>query len=129
MRKDDGRVVPTFILQALGNEPLTIFGEGSQTRSFCYVSDLVEGIYKLMLSDINEPVNLGNPEEITILELAQRVITSTGSGSQIDYRPLPEGDPKVRRPDISKARNVLQWEPKVMLGEGLERTIEWFKTS
>lgn len=128
MRKDDGRVVPTFITQALEGKPLTVFGDGSQTRSFCYVSDLVEGIYKLMLSDINTPVNLGNPEEITILELARKVILITGSRSQIVYKSLPESDPKVRRPDITKATTLLGWKPKITLDEGLKKTIEWFET-
>lgn len=127
MRKDDGRVIPTFITQALNNEPLTVFGNGSQTRSFCYVSDLIQGIYQLMLSDINDPVNLGNPEEITIKELAQKVIESSGSKSRIAYEPLPQDDPKVRRPDISKASSSLYWKPEVTLDEGLSKTIEWCK--
>jgi dTDP-glucose 4,6-dehydratase len=127
MRKDDGRVIPTFITQALNNEPLTVFGDGSQTRSFCYVSDLVEGIYKLMFSDVNEPINLGNPEEISILELARKIVKVTGSESRIIYRSLPKDDPKVRRPDISRACNLLRWKPKIILDEGLKKTIEWFK--
>jgi dTDP-glucose 4,6-dehydratase len=127
MRKDDGRVVPTFIVQALRGEPLTVFGDGSQTRSFCYISDLIEGIYKLALSEINSPVNLGNPEEITIRELAQKVIQLVGSGSSLSYKPLPEGEPKVRRPDITKARNLLGWQPEVTLEKGLKKTIAWFR--
>jgi len=123
----DGRAVPNFITQALGGEPLTVFGDGSQTRSFCYVSDMVEGLYRLMLSDLAEPVNLGNPEEVTILELAQRIIRLTGSRSQIRYRPLPQDDPRLRRPDISRAREHLGWEPRVGLDEGLARTIDWFR--
>ncbi len=127
MRKDDGRVIPAFITQALNSEPLTVFGNGSQTRSFCYVSDLIQGIYQLMLSDINDPVNLGNPEEITIKELAQKVIESSGSKSRIAYEPLPQDDPKVRRPDISKASALLHWKPGVALDEGLSKTIDWCK--
>ena len=127
MRRDDGRVMPAFITQALNNEPLTVFGNGSQTRSFCYVSDLIQGIYQLMISDINEPVNLGNPEEITVKELAQKVIESSGSRSRIAYEPLPQDDPKVRRPDISQASTILHWKPEVTLDEGLRKTIEWFK--
>ena len=127
MRKDDGRVIPTFITQALNNEPLTVFGDGSQTRSFCYVSDLSQGIYQLMLSEINEPVNLGNPREIAVTELAPIIINSTGSNSQMVYKPLPLDDPKVRQPDITRARENLGWNPKVLLEEGLKKTIEWFK--
>lgn len=128
MRRDDGRVIPAFITQALNNEPLTVFGEGSQTRSFCYVSDLIQGIYQLMIPDINEPINLGNPHEITIKELARKVIESSGSRSRIAYEPLPQDDPKVRRPDISQASALLHWKPEVTLDEGLRKTIEWFKT-
>jgi len=127
MKRDDGRVVPTFITQALSNKPLTVFGDGSQTRSFCYVSDLIQGIFKLMLSDINEPVNLGNPEELTISELAKTIIEITGSQSKIINEPLPTDDPKMRRPDISKAQSLLGWKPKVMLEAGLRKTIDWFK--
>ena len=129
MRKDDGRVIPTFITQALNNEPLSVFGDGSQTRSFCYVSDLIEGIYRLMLSDLNEPTNLGNPEEIAILELGMKILEITRSRSDIVYKPLPEGDPKVRRPDIARARETLCWNPKVDLGEGLTKTLQWFRNS
>ena len=128
MRLDDGRVVPNFVGQALRGEPLTVYGDGSQTRSFCYVDDLIEGIYRLLLSDEVEPVNLGNPAEMTILDFAHLVNRLTGNKAGIvyeDYR-IP-GDPQVRRPDISKARRVLNWEPKVDLEEGLQKTIEWFR--
>lgn len=127
MRIDDGRVVPAFLSQALKNEPLTVFGDGKQTRSFCYVSDLVNGIYKLMLSDINDPVNLGNPEERTILEFAEKVLEVTASKSKIDFKPLPIDDPKVRCPDISKAKELLGWQPEVSLEDGLKKTIDFFK--
>ena len=127
MRKDDGRAIPTFIAQALSNESLTVFGDGSQTRSICYVSDLVDGIYRTMRSDVDTPVNLGNPEEMTILKLAQKIIEITESRSQIAFRPLPQDDPKVRRPDISRARNLLGWEPRVSADEGLQATVDWFK--
>ena len=129
MRKEDGRVIPTFVTQALQGKPLTVFGDGSQTRSFCYISDLLEGIDKMMKSDLNSPVNLGNPAEITIQELAQKVLQLTGSKSPLVYRPLPEGEPRVRRPDISKAQKILQWQPQVTLEDGLQRTIEWFRTT
>ncbi len=129
MRKRDGRVVPNFITQALSGEPLTVYGDGKQTRSFCYISDLVEGIYALMLSGVNEPVNIGNPEEHTILELAEMVKRMTGSSSKIVFRPLPVDDPKTRCPDITKAKNLLKWQPKVSAEEGLRRTIEWFRES
>ncbi|MBA7641213.1 dTDP-glucose 4,6-dehydratase [subsurface metagenome] len=127
MRKDDGRVVPNFINQALNNKPLTVYGDGSQTRSFCYVSDMIEGIYKLMLSDINEPINLGNPEEISILEFAELTMSITNSKSKIEYLPLPQDDPKVRRPDITKAKELLDWGPEVKLRDGLKETVGWFK--
>jgi len=127
MRQRDGRVVPNFIDQALKNEPLTVYGDGSQTRSFCYVSDLVEGILKLMMSDINEPVNIGNPEEMSILGFAEKIKGLMGCKSDIVFKELPENDPKVRRPDISKAKEMLGWEPKIGLDEGLKRTIAWFK--
>ncbi|MDP7140759.1 MAG: GDP-mannose 4,6-dehydratase, partial [Candidatus Woesearchaeota archaeon] len=117
-----------FINQALKNEPITIFGDGKQTRSFCFVSDEVEGIYRLMTSDINNPVNIGNPLEISILQLAEKIIELTNSKSEIVFKPLPEDDPKVRRPDIAKAKKELDWEPKVELEEGLKKTIEYFKT-
>lgn len=128
MRLNDGRVVPNFVYQALHNEPLTVYGEGKQTRSFCYISDMVEGIYQLMLTDYPEPVNLGNDNEMTVLELAEKIIKLCGAKSGIVYKPLPQDDPKTRRPDITKARRLLNWEPKVSLDEGLQKTIEWFKT-
>jgi len=127
MRKDDGRVVPAFLNQALKGKPLTVFGDGSQTRSFCYVSDLVEGIYRLMILERNEPINLGSPNEMTILEFAKKVIEITHSKSEIVYKPLPESDPKVRRPDITCAKKCLKWEPKLELEKGLEKTLDWFK--
>ncbi len=127
MRKDDGRVVPNFITQALANKPITIYGKGDQTRSFCYVSDLIEGIYTLMLSKINEPLNLGNPDEHTVEEFAQMILDTTKSKSKIVQKPLPEDDPKVRCPDISKAKKELKWEPKVKLKEGLVPTIAYFR--
>jgi len=129
MRSDDGRVVPTFINQALKGGDLTVFGDGSQTRSFCYVSDLIEGIYKLMSSDINDPINLGNPDEMSILELAETILRVTGSDSKITYKPLPIDDPKVRRPDISKAKKLLGWEPQIDLEDGLRKTIRYFRES
>lgn len=127
MRMNDGRVVPNFIYQALNNKPITVYGKGTQTRSFCYVTDLVEGIFKLMLSRINDPVNLGNPKEFTVLELAGLVIKLTDTRSRIIFKPLPQDDPKKRRPDITKAKKLLNWQPKVELREGLEKTIEWFR--
>ncbi len=129
MRKNDGRVIPNFITQALNNESLTVYGDGSQTRSFCYVSDLIQGIYQLMLSDVEDPVNIGNPKEITIKELAQKIIEISGSRSRLVYKPLPIDDPKVRRPDISRATSLLQWQPEITLAEGLKKTIDWFKSS
>lgn len=127
MRLHDGRVVPAFIGEALKGEPLTVFGDGSQTRSFCYVSDLVDGIIRLSRSDFHEPVNLGNPIEMTILQLAEKLQSLIPGGSTIDFRPLPTDDPKVRRPDITRAREVLQWEPQVGFDEGITKTIEFFK--
>jgi len=127
MRLNDGRVVPAFISQALKNKPLTVFGNGSQTRSFCYVSDLIEGIYRLMMSPVAEPVNIGNPQEMTVLEFARAIIRATGSRSKIVFRPLPQDDPKQRRPDITRARTRLGWGPKVALAEGLAKTIEYFR--
>ena len=127
MRKDDGRVVPNFIMQAVKNKPITVYGNGSQTRSFCYMSDLIDGIYKLMMSGINEPVNIGNPQEHTILELAELIKKMTKSGSKIVFKPLPADDPHVRCPDITKARKLLGWRPKVPLREGLAKTIGWFQ--
>jgi dTDP-glucose 4,6-dehydratase len=128
MRVRDGRAVPEFISQCLRNEDVTVFGDGSQTRSFCYISDLVDGIIRLMLSNLNDPVNIGNPTEMTIEEIAKVIIEMTGSKSQIVYKPLPVDDPKVRRPDITRARTLLGWEPKVPLREGLTKTIEYFRT-
>lgn len=127
MRKDDGRVVPNFINQALKNKPITVYGDGKQTRSFCYVSDLMEGIYKLMMSNINDPVNLGNPEEHTILEFAEFIKDLTQSNNKIVHKDLPIDDPHVRCPDITKAKKELGWEPKVKLEDGLQKTIDWFK--
>jgi dTDP-glucose 4,6-dehydratase len=127
MRPADGRVVSNFIVQALRGEPLTVYGDGSQTRSFCYVSDEVEGIFRLFHSDRNEPVNIGNPDEFTVAELATLVLEETGGASAVVHRPLPDDDPKVRRPDITVARELLGWEPRVPLREGLRRTIPWFK--
>src|SRR5436190_1814802 len=128
MRLRDGRVVPAFIGQALSGQPLTVFGDGSQTRSFCYVSDLIDGIFRLMVSAENDPVNIGNPREMTIEEIARTIIRMTGSKSRIVYRPLPTDDPKVRQPDITRARTKLGWEPKVQLEEGLVKTIEYFRS-
>jgi dTDP-glucose 4,6-dehydratase len=127
MRLHDGRVVPAFVSQALKNQPLTVFGRGRQTRSFCYVSDLIEGIYRLMMSDYGLPVNIGNPAELTVLEFAREIIRATGSRSKVIFKPLPQDDPRQRQPDISKARKLLKWEPKIALAEGLERTIEYFR--
>ena len=127
MRLNDGRVVPNFIGQALHGEDLTVYGDGSQTRSFCYVSDEVEGIYRLMMSDYRNPVNIGNPEEHTILEFAELIIKITGADSKIRFEELPVDDPKQRRPDITKAQRLLGWESKVELGEGLKETIKYFK--
>ncbi len=127
MRMRDGRVVPAFVDQALKGQDLTVFGDGMQTRSFCYVSDLVEGIYRLLMSDYDQPVNIGNPSEMTILDFAKKIIEMTGTKSSIIHKDLPIDDPKQRRPDISLAKKVLDWEPKVGLEEGLEKTIEYFK--
>jgi dTDP-glucose 4,6-dehydratase len=127
MRPADGRVVSNFIVQALRGEPLSVYGDGSQTRSFCYVEDEVEGIYRLFNSDRVDPTNVGNPDEFTVLELAKMVLEETGSASKIDYRPIPTDDPKVRRPDSTIARAVLGWQPKVPLREGLKRTIPYFR--
>ena len=128
MRVNDGRAVPAFMSQALRNEDVTIFGSGEQTRSFCYVSDLVDGILRLMDSDLNDPVNIGNPHEMTIEQIARAIIDISGSKSTIVYRPLPEDDPKVRRPDITRARTLLGWEPTVPLEEGLVKTLDYFRT-
>ncbi len=126
MRLEDGRVVPAFIGQALQGKSLTVFGDGSQTRSFCYVSDLIDGIYRLSQSDYHEPVNIGNPSEMTVLQFAQAILKYTGSKSQIEYRPLPEDDPKVRQPDITLAKKLLGWTPKVSLDEGIAKTVAYF---
>jgi dTDP-glucose 4,6-dehydratase len=128
MRVQDGRAIPAFMSQALKNEDVTVFGDGTQTRSLCFASDLVEGIYRLMLSDTSDPVNIGNPQELTILDLAKKVIAMTGSKSRIVERPLPEDDPKIRQPDITRARKLLGWEPKVSLDEGLVPTIAYFRS-
>jgi dTDP-glucose 4,6-dehydratase len=128
MRLNDGRAVPAFMSQVLRNQDVTVFGDGSQTRSFTYITDLVDGIIRLMLSDVNDPVNIGNPREMTIKQIAETIIRMTGSSSKIVYRPLPTDDPKQRRPDITRARTLLGWEPKVQLEEGLVKTIEYFKT-
>ena len=128
MRLNDGRVLPAFIGQALRGEDLTVFGDGSQTRSFCYVDDLVEGIYRLLLSDYPYPVNIGNPNEITIGQFAEEIIALTGTSQKVIYKPLPTDDPKQRQPDITKAREILGWEPKIDRKEGLQRTYAYFKT-
>jgi dTDP-glucose 4,6-dehydratase len=128
MRLRDGRAVPAFMSQALTGEDVTIFGSGKQTRSFCYVTDLVDGIIRLMESNVNDPVNIGNPQEMTIEDIARAIIRLTGSKSQLVYRPLPEDDPKVRQPDITRARTLLGWAPKVSLEEGLTKTLEYFRT-
>lgn len=127
MRLRDGRVVPAFISQALNGEPLTVFGDGSQTRSFCYVSDLIDGIFRLAMSDHHNPVNIGNPQEMTIRQFAEKIRAITGTKSQIEYKPLPVDDPKVRQPDITRARKLLGWEPKVEFEVGIRRTIEYFR--
>jgi dTDP-glucose 4,6-dehydratase len=127
MRLRDGRVVPAFIGQALAGKSLTVFGDGSQTRSFCYVPDLIDGIFKLAMSDFHEPVNIGNPREMTIKQFAEEIIRITGAKSKIEYKPLPVDDPKVRQPDISRAKKVLGWEPKVEFDQGIKQTIEYFQ--
>jgi dTDP-glucose 4,6-dehydratase len=128
MRLNDGRAVPAFMSQVLHHQDVTVFGDGSQTRSFTYITDLVDGIIRLMLSQENDPVNIGNPVEMTIKEIAETIIRMTGSTSKIVYKPLPTDDPKQRRPDITRARTLLGWEPKVQLEEGLVKTIEYFRT-
>src|ERR1043165_9416882 len=128
MRLNDGRVVPAFVSQALKNKPITVFGDGQQTRSFCYVSDLIEGIYRLMMSGHREPVNIGNPQEMKMVEFAEEIVQATGSRSELIFKPLPEDDPKQRRPDITRARTWLKWEPQVPLKEGLKKTIGYFRT-
>ncbi len=127
MRKKDGRAIPNFITQVLKNEPITIYGKGDQTRSFCFVSDLIEGLYLLSQSDMHEPVNIGNPVELKIIDLAKKIIKLTGSKSKIVYKELPKDDPKVRQPDIKRAKELLKWNPKIRLEEGLKETIKWFK--
>lgn len=127
MRIDDGRAIPTFLHQALKREDLTVFGDGSQTRSFCYISDLIEGIYRFIISDATGAINLGNPTEMTILELAKNIIKITGSKSKIVKRPLPEDDPKIRRPDITKAKELLGWEPKIEFNQGMKETLQYFE--
>jgi len=128
IRPDDGRAIPTFITQALRGEALTVYGDGAQTRSFCYVDDLMDGLERLMASNVTEPVNLGNPEEHTILDTAQRIIALAGSRSRVVFQPLPQDDPKTRRPDVTKAKTLLHWEPQIGLTEGLQRTIAWFRS-
>jgi dTDP-glucose 4,6-dehydratase len=127
MRLNDGRVVPTFLSQALAGKPLTVFGAGKQTRSFCFCSDLIEGIYRLMMSSHSEPVNIGNPQEMTMLEFAEAILKLTGSSSKVIFKPLPQDDPKQRRPDITRAQSWLKWEPKVPLMEGLKQTVDYFR--
>ncbi len=127
MRIDDGRAIPAFISQALAGQPLTVFGDGSQTRSFQYISDLIDGLWRLMQAPVNDPVNLGNPQEMTLLELAKRILRLTGARSEIVFRPLPTDDPKVRQPEIGRARALLGWEPRVDVDEGLRLTIDWFR--
>jgi dTDP-glucose 4,6-dehydratase len=127
MRLDDGRALPAFMSQALKGEDITVFGDGTQTRSFCYVDDLVEGIYRLLLSDYAHPVNIGNPNEISLKEFAEEVQQLTGSNSKIVYMPLPQDDPKQRQPDITRAKEILGWEPKVGRSEGLKITLDYFK--
>ena len=128
MRANDGRAIPAFLTQALEGAPLTVFGDGSQTRSFQYIDDLVEGIHRLMQASVNDPVNIGNPHEMTLMELAKRIVRVTGSASEIVFGPLPEDDPKVRQPDITRARTLLGWEPRIDTDEGLRLTIDWFRT-
>ena len=127
MRLDDGRVVPNLMGQALRGEPMTVYGDGSQTRSFCYVADLVDGIYRLLNSNYHLPVNIGNPDEVSILDFAKEIQKASGTKSQLEFRPLPSDDPKVRKPDITKARTILGWEPKVRRDEGMKRTLDYFK--
>ncbi len=128
MRLNDGRVVPSFISQALKNKPVTVFGKGRQTRSFCFVSDLIEGIYRLMISPYDQPMNIGNPSELTVLEFARKIIHATGSRSRIVFKSLPQDDPKQRQPDIARARKILRWAPRVPLEQGLTDTIAYFRT-
>ena len=127
MRFNDGRAIPNFLFQALMGENLTVYGDGKQTRSFCYVDDLVDGIYRLLVSDCHDPINLGNPNELSILEMAEKILQATESKGKIIFRPLPVDDPKVRKPDIDAARKYLNWEPRIGLDKGLISTIEYFK--
>ncbi len=127
MRLDDGRALPNFMGQALRNEPLTIYGDGSQTRSFCYIDDLIEGLVRLAVTDFHEPVNLGNPNEVTIRQFAEEILHLSGSSSGIVFKPLPEDDPRIRRPDITRAQQLLNWSPKIDRTEGLRRTLEYFR--
>ncbi len=127
MRVDDGRAIPAFVSQVLAGRPLTVFGDGSQTRSFQYIADLIDGLWRLMRASVNDPVNLGNPQEMTLLDLAKRILRLTGATSEIVFRPLPTDDPKVRQPDIGRARALLGWEPRVEVDEGLRLTIDWFR--
>jgi dTDP-glucose 4,6-dehydratase len=127
MRPEDGRAIPAFVPQALRGDPITVFGDGSQTRSFCFVTDLIDGILRLLVSGIHDPVNIGNPDERTIMDLVRLLLELTESGSAVEYKPLPVNDPKIRQPDITRAKTLLGWEPRVGLEEGLEITIEWFK--
>ena len=129
MHENDGRVVSNFIVQALQGLPITIYGEGQQTRSFCYVSDLIDGIFRLAMSDFHEPVNIGNPREMSIKQFAEEIIRITGTKSTIEYKPLPVDDPKVRQPDITRAKEVLNWEPRVEFEEGIRKTIDFFRGS
>jgi len=128
MRVDDGRAIPAFLSQALTGDEVTVFGDGSQTRSLCYVSDLVDGIYRLMMCDDSDPVNIGNPHELTMRHLAERIVALTGSRSRIVEKPLPADDPKKRKPDITRARTILGWEPRVPLEDGLPKTLAYFRT-
>jgi dTDP-glucose 4,6-dehydratase len=127
MRLNDGRAIPAFVTQALRNEPLTVFGDGGQTRSFQYIDDLIDGVWRLLHASVTDPVNIGNPHEMTLLDLAKRIIRLVGATSEIVFRPLPVDDPKVRQPDITRARTLLGWEPRVDTDDGLRRTIDWFK--
>jgi dTDP-glucose 4,6-dehydratase len=127
MRANDGRAIPNFIIQSLNSQPVTVYGDGTQTRSFCFISDMIDGLFNLLISEINEPVNLGSDEEISILELAREIVQLNNSLSEIVFKKLPENDPKVRKPDITKAKGELKWEPKVSLKKGLNKTIEYFK--
>jgi dTDP-glucose 4,6-dehydratase len=129
MRIDDGRVIPNFIYQLLNNQPFTVYGKGKQSRSFCYITDLIEGIYSLMIKPVRDPINLGNPDEFTILELAKIMLKLNGAKMKIVFEPLPEDDPRQRQPNIAKAKRLLRWKPKVELREGLIKTLEWFKSN